>query len=183
MDEQQQYQLNQLTNQVSAHHKWIADHAQKAEQEELKKKADAISDNYIKTTSVIFEKATAYNNVIMLAGYAGAFTLLTKTKEVISGQLFVFAAFLLGFSLFVFCAWVIGQMIYTSNNTMKAAKTLTSGLAPAEFLQQLELMQKNGQKVNLVLGKIWFPVLLLTIIPSVVAVFIMFYHYLLFITA
>ena len=143
-----------------------------------KHKSDVI-DALIKVESASFERAIAYCNIIIVAGYAGAFALLSATKNQISIQTLITVALLLGFSLMVFCIWEIIKMFFYTNKTKKTISIIESNLSGSAFLEKREQIEQEQRRSILSMNKWWHIVLSLTIIPAFTAIACLFYNYIL----
>lgn len=135
----------------------VAEAAQKKQQEEyIRVLTRIISHSY--------DRAAAYTNLIILAGYAGMFTLWSFTKDYLNETIEIFIALMVGASLFIFCAWEVYKMIYSSRLIKKQAELVMEPLAPKEFQQRSEAITLSVNRDNIKLHNQWLFVLTVTII-------------------
>jgi hypothetical protein len=69
-------------------------------------------DQAVKSTMQIYEKAQAYSNAMMLAGYAGIFALWTFSKGALTTKTTNAVIVLVGLSLILYVSWEIYGMIH-----------------------------------------------------------------------
>ena len=92
--------------------------------EERKRVAIAISDAQVKLISTIYDKATSYTNIIIVAGYAGFFALWSNTKQFLTPFQARLAAVLMGISICIFVFFEIYKMTLTGYHLSMKAKVL-----------------------------------------------------------
>ena len=102
-------------------------------QKEIEIRKDAIKEAY--------ERSMAYTNIIIVAGYAGIFTLWGLTKDNLSDNAAFLTGLLIGLSIFVFCGWEVFKMIYTSSTLRKKVNMLNT-------VNSLEELQIKNQKIR-----------------------------------
>lgn len=158
----------------------VGDLLQKAQREQLQKQQDEKVELLIQLQASGFEKSTAYTNIILLGGYAGAFTLIQATKEFIPDRALIFSALLLAFSVVVFCGWEVAKMIYYAWHNQKVIPLLNKQLSPEEFFRQLRELQNAENQSLIRIGHWWRIVLILSVIPGFSAGAILLYNYLIF---
>src|SRR5258707_10744657 len=104
--------------------------ADKVEANEL---AAAYRNTVIEIQSKLFDRAAAYSNLIMLGGYAGAFTIWANTKSQLSPKSNVVIAALLGVSLAVFVFYQVFKMAGHLWHFDKVRRLLSDNLTVPEF--------------------------------------------------
>jgi hypothetical protein len=123
-------------------------------------------ETLIQLMSASYDKATAYSNLILIGGYAIFFTVWGKMyNELPSFNMKLSALFMLASVLF-FISWEIYKMIFYSDN-LKGLYKITEETNPEKFLTDLNNYKLNEKKKSLRLVKIWYFVLIITIIPGV----------------
>lgn len=125
----------------------------------------------------VFEKASAYTNIIILAGYAGGFTIWSSTKAQLGDKANIWVATLLGFSLLVFIGWEIFMMILRSRQFGKVRPLLTSEISPKDFFKKLEVLKNDEAKSTVWFTGIWSVILFLTIGPALAAIAILAFNF------
>ena len=137
--------------------------AAKVQEAERQQRIDVI----IKVTSALFDKAVAYTNVIILAGYAAFFAVWSTMKVSMSKSEMLLTAFCITFSLVFFVFWEVTKMIINSKSLTGLTKVLNA--PPHEFNKRLAEQQKPEQRLNVRLMKYWVIILVLTVVPGLVA--------------
>lgn len=153
---------------------------EKAQKEALEKQKNEYIDLLIRVQAGGFEKAIAYANVIILAGYAGAFALLSVTQKFIPDKLLITSVILLAFSLVIFCGWEVGKMIFYARHNRKIIPLLNKKLSPEKFFNEMENLQLQENLSNIKMGKWWYFILVLTVIPGFSAGGMLLYSYIVF---
>ncbi|MGJ0426773.1 hypothetical protein [Methylocystis sp.] len=140
-------------------------------QKALQEQQEKIQKALIEASSKAFEKAQAYTNVIIIAGYAGAFSLWSSTKAQLPNKANVIIALLLGFSMLVFVLHEIYGMIQRSIHFHKISPLINMQLPSDEKLRRTEA------KAELNNNPIWIASLLGTIPTALAAIALLFYSY------
>jgi hypothetical protein len=123
-----------------------------------------IEDTLVKVGSAMYEKASAYANLLLAAGYAGIFGVWSLTKSLMTTSDIRWVAVLTMFSLFVFVAWEIIKMISASAESVELAKLIQA--STVDFKAALANFQRRSRRKGLIIAKVWPLVLLLTIVPG-----------------
>jgi len=137
--------------------------AAKAQEAERQQRIDVI----IKVASALYDKAVAYTNVIILAGYAAFFATWNTMKANMSRAEMLLAAFCITFSLVFFVFWEVTKMIINSKSLTGLMKVLSA--PPQDFDKRLAEQQKAEQRLNVRLMKYWIIILALTVGPGLIA--------------
>lgn len=90
-------------------------------------------ENVVKSQLQIFERAQAFSNAIIVAGYAGIFGLWSLTKENLSKSAVSVVALLIGASLLIYVTWEIYGMVLRANSAFRFQKLI--GKQPSEFFK------------------------------------------------
>jgi hypothetical protein len=120
----------------------------------------------IKIMSVSYDKAAAYSNLILIGGYAIFFTVWGKMYGELPPFNMKLSALFMSTSVLFFICWEIYKMIYYSNN-LKGLHKITKETNPEKFFIDLKNYNLDEQEKNLRMVKIWYFVLIITIIPGV----------------
>jgi predicted neutral ceramidase superfamily lipid hydrolase len=137
--------------------------AAKTQETERQQRIDVI----IKVTSALYDKAVAYTNVIIIAGYVAFFAIWNTMKANMSRPEMLLTAFCMTFSLVFFVFWEVTKMIINSKSVTGLMKVLNA--PPQEFDKRLAEQQKADQRLNVRLMKYWIIILALTVVPGLVA--------------
>lgn len=162
---------------ISKLQKMIGEAAEREHVSQLSKQRDETIELLVKVQSATFEKAVAYINVIILAGYAGTFTLLAATKEVMPIKSLIIVALLLAFSLIIFCGWEITKMIYFGRHNLKIGPLINQTISPDDFFKKLSDFKLEESRSIIRINKWWPAVLCLSVILGFSAGAILLAHY------
>jgi hypothetical protein len=124
-------------------------------------------DVIIKVTSALYDKAVAYTNIILLAGYAAFFAIWNTMKTNMSRWEMLLTAFCITFSLVFFVFFEVTKMIVNSKSLTGLTKVLNA--PPQDFDKRLAEQQKAEQRMSIRLLKFWVVILALTVLPGLVA--------------
>src|SRR5688572_24995575 len=114
MDPETQHHMRSFAdaiNKTAAAHNKLAQEVQQRQQEAA---AEKMIEALTKIISASYEKAVAYTNVVLVAGYASFFALWSSTKPVLSDSLAIAAALLMTFSATIFVLFELYKMIQTA---------------------------------------------------------------------
>src|SRR5207237_2098179 len=92
--------------------------------DETRRNIDLAVDIQIRIIAGAYEKAVAYTNLIIVAGYAGLFALWQITKDNLSRRQVLISAFLIISSITIFVLFEIYKAHYTSRLLRQYAKTV-----------------------------------------------------------
>ena len=98
-------------------------------------KAKEVKDLKIAMVARTYDKAGAYTNLIIGAGYAGAFAVWGFTREHLPPTATIWVALFLSGSLAGFVAFEVYQMWLRTNQLMKQRQLITQELDPETFLR------------------------------------------------
>lgn len=145
-------------------------------QEEAAKKA---REAMIEIVTRTFDRATAYTNLIMLGGYAGAFTIWSFTRGDLPKTARILVAVLLGISLCAFVFFETFKMVFTAKTFMRQRGLLVRGLPPDQFLRELAQFRiSSDTSVLKVIMPIWRVVMIVTVGAALIAIGLLFYNFL-----
>jgi hypothetical protein len=151
--------------------KAIQDLLNKAERDERNQRIDA----KIKVASAMYDKAAAYTNLIILAGYAAFFTVWSTMKARMSNTEMLIAAFCVTFSLVFFVFFEVARMVVSAKSLTGLAKVLK---APRqEFDQKLAEQETAAQRLNISFIKVWIVIMVLTVVPGLVAAAVLLWSF------
>ncbi len=131
----------------------------------------------IEIQSKIYEKASAYTNLIMVGAYAGMFATWSATRTQLPTKANIVVALSLGISLTAFVLFEVYKMTYTATRFMKNRKFLVTPAPPEEFAKNLAKLSHDEQKLSLFFIPIWIFVLVVTVGAGLFALSLLFYNY------
>jgi hypothetical protein len=139
-------------------------------------------ETIVSLQSSIFDKASSYTTIVVAAGYAAAFTIWSNIKDLLPKNYNTDVAGLILFSFLMFVAWETGKMIYTSLSFSGLAASIKTA-EDHDLIQAIADAERKVQSRNITLMRIWPAVLILTIVPALCAVSILFYRFMLIIAS
>jgi hypothetical protein len=168
--QQQQASINKLSQA-------IGQVATATAQKELAAQQEKIKNTMIEAQSKIYDKATAYTNLIMIGGFAGAFATWSATRAQLPVKANVTVALLLGFSLLSFILFEIYKMTYTSIKFMKTRSLLVTQAPPDQFIANLQKLALEEQTLASHFIPIWIATMVISLGAGLAALALLFYNY------
>jgi len=107
----------------------------------------------IELLSNAYERARAYTNLVILGGYAGAFTIWNFSRPILTDHGLVAVALLLTVSLATFVLFEVFQMYFLTRIFLKHRAVLFSSVPGKEFLRRHEeyRAESNAETVRVLL--------------------------------
>ncbi len=139
--------------------------------EQQKRQQQEQIDTLVKVLSSTYDKAVAYTNVVIIAGYVAFFAIWNNTRETQSQLSLIATALLITFSCSVFVIWETYKMIVTAKHMSEFAKLIEED--KENFSENLQAAVKKEQLLRVSLARTWKLVLFLTITPAAAAVAIL----------
>jgi hypothetical protein len=138
-------------------------------------------ESQIKMIAESFEKAGAYTNLVMLAGYAGLFALWQFTKEHLSRDQTIWVALfiLLSIAIFVlyevFKSWSINRQLIDYASVFRNPQNTASAEAMIATLQKLD---KDKRMAGIIGQRFWMLAYFATLVTGLAAAFVLLYAFL-----
>ena len=127
----------------------------------------------------LFDKSSAYANLIMVGGYAGAFTIWSYTKTSLTERGNVATALLLGFSLSVFILFEVYKMAKSILHYNQVRSLMNENLPLPEFFARVNQIDATNAKRLLQTGTLRAAIcLVVCAISAMAAMVILFYNFL-----
>jgi hypothetical protein len=132
-------------------------------------------DKAIEAHAKGFEKAVQYNNLVLVAGYAGAFTIWNFTRDQLNPHVSILVALLLGASLAVFVFFEVTKMATTT--------WLLQGIAPyvpahpndlVSFVKHVESVQSGLNRHIISETNVWATCLWTSVFTALLALALLF---------
>jgi len=165
-------------NLAAAHNKLVDEGLRKEQEAVLAKRLENLS----KIVSVTYEKAAAYTNVILIAGYASFFAMWLSTRPALSSRIAIAAVLLMTISATAFIAFETYKMIGNALFFRRSQGFLTDPTvlqSPEIFQQRLDEYETQNRRYALSFIRVWVVVLALAVPTAVLAVGLLAYNYLL----
>lgn len=138
---------------------------------------EAVKKYMLEVSSKVFERAVAYTNVIMVAGYAALFAIWAYTKDSLPKKAVICIATMILISLCAFIMFEVFKMITSSRQFFANRKIALSDLATDKFFENLKTVQKNEAKYLFWLMPIWYVTLVIAIVPAFGAAGLLLYNF------
>ena len=152
-------------------------HLQEEKLEEQKRVAKEIIDAHIKILSASYDKAIAYTNIIIIAGYASFFAMWSFTKEFLSPREVLWSALIMSISIVTFVFFEVYKMYFTSWALLSLANVTSdpgTTTDPNKLLAGMQEHDKQARERVVRFGRIWHRVLIVTVSSALVAIGILF---------
>jgi hypothetical protein len=141
-----------------------------------KERQDKVRSTIIEINAKVFDKAQAYTNVIILAGYAGAFTIWTYIKANLPLRAHLVVALGLGFSLLLFILFEIFGMIMRTRSLLRVRRVISDESTPEQFFANLKVAQKAEAAQFGWVMPLWAVVLTVCVTSALFAISVLFYN-------
>lgn len=141
---------------------------------------EKIIETQIKIVTASYDKAAAYNNVIIVAGYAAFFGLWSLTKGYLSKDLAVWAALLMCISLATFVFFQVYQMAFVSHGLHKKYLSLQDklkGKSAQAILAELKALEDESKRALVRFLPAWRIHLLIAVATGLSAFLVLAYAY------
>lgn len=148
---------------------------QKTEAENIKKVRDILVDIQTKA----FDRGAAYNNLILLGGYAGAFTTWNFTRATMSPEALAAVGLLLTISLTTFVLFEVYKMTNNVRTNLQQRALCSENLPASQFLARMAELQKRVDSHTLkVMMPAWGVSLAITALTAIGAIGLLCYAFL-----
>lgn len=114
---------------------------------------DEILDSVIKIQSAMFDKANAYTNIIIAAGYAGTFAIWTQVSSLLSVRQRAWTGCLLLLSITMFVLWEVAKMVLVGIQAHQYNQLAATN--PMNIDNVLADWQKDSTRLTHKMGLAW----------------------------
>lgn len=153
----------------------------KASSEASKRQAEEHMRKAIDTMSQVqgkqLDRAAAYTNLMLIGGYAGAFTIWSNVKSILPVRTNIIVASLIGISLATFIAFEIYKMVVTGRRLLSSRHLLVTPVGPEEFAKRLGELQKVEAKLPIEYMRLWIASLIVCVGTILVAISLLGYNF------
>lgn len=151
----------------------VADLQAKAQAQEEEKFVKAQSDITIK----VFERSASYNNVILVAGYAGAFTIWSFTRPQLTDKANIAVALSLLVSLSAFIVFEVVKMAMTGRLIKKKLKVFQSAITIEGRMKALKDIEESNASVLAAFHGYWAVTMFITVVSAGIALGLLAYNF------
>jgi len=180
MDPHTQYQManiQETLKQLSEQQQRMMQEAQRRQQEAA---AEKMIETLVKILSSSYDKSVAYNNVLIVAGYAAFFAIWGATKPALTNWISIASALLMVTSATVFVLFELFKMVHSSR-AMTHLQSIAADESARKNPEVLQLKMKEYEAAqrlgSLRFLRIWVVVLAITASTGVLAVGLLAYNY------
>lgn len=142
--------------------------------------AEKMVETLVKILSSSYDKAIAYNNVVIVAGYASFFAIWAATKPALSGWVAISAALLMVTSATIFVLFELFKMIHSSRSLMRLqdiAKDDNARKDPTVFQEKVKAFENSQRIESLRFVRVWVAVLGATVSTAVTAIGLLVFNF------
>lgn len=125
----------------------------------------------------MFDRSAAYNNIVLVAGYAGGFTVWSFTRAQLPGKANVAIALALIISLASFVLFEVIKMIAVGIQVMRYAGALKSASDAAEKLKAIKAIDDAHSAVLVGFRWYWVFTLLVAVGGALIALALLAYNF------
>jgi hypothetical protein len=145
----------------------IAEAAKKAQQDKAEVDAERVRSIHIDILTKGFDRASAYTNLVMFGGYAGAFTIWNFTRDMLGTLAQASVALLLIISLVTFIFFEVFKMVINAKAVFRQRAILTKGMPPEQFFTELrQLEQQENLRIAKIIMPIWRVAMVITVFTA-----------------
>lgn len=140
-----------------------------------RKQAEELIEFHMRITANAFERASAYNSVLILACYASFFGLWQITKEFLDPKWGIAAAVLMAISAASFVIFEVAKTFYTSRQILTLQKTMFGPHKndPTKLLEEFTKYDAKARVVNIVLVPFWYVSFSVSVLTGLTALIIL----------
>lgn len=149
--------------------------------DEEKRQVELVVETHVKILTAAYDKAMAYTNLVIVAGYASLFGLWHLTKEQLSRNQILSAALLLLVSIIIFVLFEVYKAYYTSTALLGYSQIVNSPEnqdSLGKLVSEIERYKLADQRRGIRFGKSWLVVFIVTTLTGLGAALILLYAFL-----
>jgi hypothetical protein len=142
--------------------------------------AEKMVETLVKILSSSYDKAIAYNNVVIVAGYATFFALWGATKPALTHWISITSALLMVSSATVFVLFELFKMVQSSRTFLRLQSIASDDNArkdPEVFQSKVKEFEASQRTDSLRFLRVWVAVLGFTVSTAVVDIALLVYNY------
>jgi hypothetical protein len=165
--------IYQMEQRCTDRHNELAEHINRINHEQAKVQVEQNIEIIKEIVSHTYDKANAYSNLIIAAGYVGFFTLWTSLKKDLPDWAILASGTLILLSMMTFIGFEIYKMISGAVHMHKVTNRLQSPTMDA-----LMQIQELEQQANLRNARVWIYTVIPTVISGFLAGFVLLFCFL-----
>lgn len=139
--------------------------------------AEKAKDRLVEINSRLYDRATAYTNLILVGGYAGAFTIWNFTRKELPSKATIACALLLSISLAVFVFFEVYKMVSGTIRFNKISAILRTATSSRDFVGKYVQLDKEAAETNLLNTRIWAVCLTACVLTALIPILDLIYNF------
>lgn len=144
-----------MNNPLGNFHRTIGETAQQRAIQEQEAAIEKQKEFFIEFGSSLFSRAAAYTNIIILAGYAGIFTIWNFTQRILPDLIVAIVGVLLLLSLFAFISFEIFKMISNAKFVFSLGSIVKPNMSPKQISAAIADFEKRCNLDAIRVAQIW----------------------------
>jgi hypothetical protein len=148
--------------------------------DDTRRRIDLVVETQIRIIAGSYEKANAYTNLIIVAGYAGLFALWQLTRDLLSRTQVLTAALLILTSIIIFVLFEIYKAHYTSRllrRYLRVVQQPENRVSPERLLSAMNTFEAAERAAAIHFVRFWQLVFWLTTVTGVSAALVLGYAF------
>lgn len=130
--------------------------------------AELVRDRAIKYAADVYGHASAYDNAIVIAGYAAFFALWAGVAEDVSRNCRLVTATLMGVSLLLYITWHVMQMLTRQRFEFARAETFAFADDAVRFNAEWEKIEQRQAIAQQQVMRFWLPIFVPTLALGII---------------
>jgi hypothetical protein len=117
--------------------------------------------------SRVLDASAAYNQVIVVAGYAAFFAIWSATANDLPRWVTLTCAALMVVSVTLYVGWTIIGMVLIQQHNSRLRSEINKGME--DYLQRIAAAEVRGVEISAKIHRFWIPIVLAAAIPAAIA--------------
>jgi hypothetical protein len=135
--------------------------------EDLRERLQVFYEATASYQSRMLEASSGYNQVVVLAGYAGFFAIWSATADDLPRWVVLLSGALMGVSLAVYVAWVVYSMVMMRSHMQRLLNEIAKG--PDGYLERVQKVEVDIVAKTSTYLRLWKPVVWISGVPAALA--------------
>jgi hypothetical protein len=136
---------------------------------------DAIYERRLKLVESSWDKASAYDTAITVAGYAAFFGLWNGVAEDVSPSARTATAALIGVSLLLYILWTLAVMLTRHSYDRQFAATVGKSQEPIDAINEWDAIELKRNRALIAVQRFWMPIFGTAVITGICGALLLIY--------
>lgn len=136
---------------------------------------DAIYERRLKMAEASWDKASAYDTAITVAGYAAFFALWSGVADDVTPIARTATAALIGVSLLLYIGWTMLVMLTRHSHDREFAATLGKSQQPIDAINDWDSIERKRIRALIAVQRFWIPVFGTAVVTGVSGALLLIY--------